>query len=76
MDSLVTKIELFRKNIEEKVQCFRQGTTEERWKNLKGVVMKSAEGNVGYLKGKVARKPLLRFDLVVALTPSMRVVWT
>src|SRR6476469_9108552 len=42
---------------EEEVQCYKQGTTEERWKNLKGVVMKSAEGNVRYLKGKVARKP-------------------
>src|SRR6478609_2942310 len=57
LDSLVTKVELFRKDIEEEVQCFRQGTTEERWENLKGVVMKSVEGNVGYLKGKVARKP-------------------
>src|SRR6476619_4013011 len=57
LDSLVTKVELFRKDIEEEVQCFRQGTTEERWENLKGVVMKSAEGNVGYLKRKVARKP-------------------
>ena len=28
------------------------------WENLKGVVMKSAEGSVGYLKGKVARKPM------------------
>ena len=55
VDSLITKVELFRKAIE-KVQCFRQGTTEERWENLKGVVMKSAEGKVGYLKGKVARK--------------------
>ena len=57
LDSLVTRVELFRKDIEEEVQCFRQGTTEERWENLKGVVMKSAEGNVGYLKGKVAIKP-------------------
>ena len=56
LDSLITKVELFRKYIEE-VQCFKQGTTEERWENLKGVVMKSAEGNVGYLKGKLARKP-------------------
>src|SRR6476469_5972616 len=48
---------MFRKDIEEEIQCFRQGTTEERCENLKGVVMKSAEGNVGYLKGKVARKP-------------------
>src|SRR6476619_642208 len=30
LDSLVTKVELFRKDIEEEVQCFRQGTTEER----------------------------------------------
>src|SRR6476469_4004177 len=57
LDSLVTKEELFRKDIEEEAQCFRQGTTEERWENLKGVVMKSAEENVGYLKEKVARKP-------------------
>src|SRR6476661_6033838 len=57
LDSLVNRVELFRKDIEEEVQCFRQGTTEERWENLKRVVMKSAEGNVGYLKGKVARKP-------------------
>src|SRR6476619_1514258 len=58
LDSLVTKVELFRKDIEEEVQCFRQGTTEERWENLKGVVMESAEESVGYLdKGKVARKP-------------------
>src|SRR6476619_5370872 len=56
LDSLVTKVELYRKDIEE-VQCFKQGTTEERRKNLKGVVMNSAERNVGYLKGKVARKP-------------------
>jgi len=34
LDSLVTKVELFRKNIEEEVQCFREGTTEERWENL------------------------------------------
>src|SRR6476469_7624819 len=49
---------IFRKDIEEEVglQCFEQGTIEERWKNLKRVVMKSAEGNVGYLKGKVVRK--------------------
>ena len=59
LDSLITKFvleknlfnlirtKLFRIDIEE-VQCFRQGTTEERWQNLKGVVMKSAEGNVGY----------------------------
>ena len=53
LDSLVIKIELFRKDIEEEVQCFRQGTTEERWEYLKGVVMKSAEGNVGYLKEKL-----------------------
>ena len=56
MNSLVTKVELLRKDIEEEVQCLRQGTTEERWENLKEVVMKSAEGNVGYLKAKVARK--------------------
>ena len=41
----------------QELQCFKQGTTEERWENLKGAVMKSAEGNVGYLNGKVARKP-------------------
>src|SRR6476469_8725725 len=57
LDSLVTKVELFRNDIEKEVQSFRQGTTEERWENLKGVVMKSAEGNVRYLKGKVTRKP-------------------
>src|SRR6476661_6526331 len=57
LDSLVTKVELFRKDIEEQVQCFREETTEERWENLKGVVMKSAERNVGYVIGKVARKP-------------------
>src|SRR6478609_3741249 len=57
LDSLVTMVELFRKDIKEEVRCFRQGTTEERWENSKGVVMKSAEGNVGYLKGKVARNP-------------------
>src|SRR6476469_559074 len=57
LDSLVTRVELFRKDIEEEVQCFRQGTTEERWENFKGVVMKSTEGNVGYWNGKVARKP-------------------
>ena len=57
LDSLVTKVELFRNDIEEEVQCVRQGTTEEGWENLKGVVMKSAEGNVGYLKAKVVRKP-------------------
>ena len=51
LDSLVTKVELFRKDIEEEVQCFRQGTTEERWENLKVVVMQSAEGNLRYLKG-------------------------
>ena len=28
LDSLVTKAELFRKDIEEKVQCIKQGTTE------------------------------------------------
>src|SRR6476661_8724747 len=55
LDSLVTKVELYRKDIQE-VQCFRQGTTEERWENLEGVVMKTAEGNVRYLKGKVAKK--------------------
>ena len=48
LDSLITKVELFRKDIEEEVLCFRQGTTEERWENLKGVVKKSAEGNVRY----------------------------
>src|SRR6476661_130 len=31
LDSLVTKVELFRKDTEEEVQCFRQGTTDERW---------------------------------------------
>ena len=54
---MVTKAELFRKDIEEEEQCFRQGITVERWDNLKGVVMKSAEGNVEYLKEKVAKKP-------------------
>src|SRR6476619_503267 len=57
LDSLITKVELFRKYIEEEVQCFRQGTTEERWENLKGAILKSAEGNVGYLKEKLVRKP-------------------
>src|SRR6476661_8795777 len=56
LDSLINKVVLFRKDIEEEVQCSKQGTTEERWENLKGVVMKSAEGSVRYLKGKVARK--------------------
>src|SRR6476469_9786290 len=56
LDSLISKVKLFRKDIEE-VQCFKQRTAEERLENLKGVVMKSAERNVGYLKGKVARKP-------------------
>src|SRR6476619_5205155 len=35
LDSLITKVELFRKDIEDEVQCFKQGTTEERWENLK-----------------------------------------
>src|SRR6476620_4451064 len=43
LDSLVTKVELFRKDIKEEVQCFRQGAKEERCENLKGVVMKSSE---------------------------------
>ena len=47
---------MFRKDVKEELQCFKQGTTEERWENLKGIVMKSAEGNVGYSKGKIARK--------------------
>src|SRR6478609_280008 len=64
LDSLVTKVELLRKEIEEEVQCFRQGTTEERWENSKGVVMKSAEGNVGYLEGKVARKPWITTAII------------
>ena len=54
---------MFRKYIEE-VSCFRQGTTEERWDNLKGVVMKSAEGNMGYLKGKVVRKPWIMIAIM------------
>src|SRR6476619_3677058 len=41
LDSLVTRVELFRKDIEE-VQCFRQGAAEERWENLGRVVMKGA----------------------------------
>src|SRR6476619_7185053 len=49
LDSLISKEELFRKYIKEAVQCFKQGTTEERLENLKGLVTKSAEGNVGYL---------------------------
>ena len=56
LDSLINYVEFLRKDIEEQVQCFKQGPTEERWENLKGVVVKGAEG-VGYLKGKVAKKP-------------------
>src|SRR6478609_4074573 len=68
LDSLVTKVEFFRKDIEEEVQCFRQGTTETRWENLKGVVMKSAEGNVGYVQGKIPRKPWI----TTAITEKMQ----
>src|SRR6476619_7539655 len=65
LDSLITKVELFRKDIEEEVQYFKQGTTEERWENLKALVMKSAEGKVGYLKGKVDRKPWITTAIMV-----------
>src|SRR6476469_5931218 len=43
---------------------FQTGNTEERWENLKGVVMKSAEVNVGYLKRKVARKTWITTDIM------------
>src|SRR6476469_7681414 len=36
---------------------FQTGNNRGEMEKIKGVVMKSAEGNVGYLKGKVARKP-------------------
>src|SRR6476469_11207110 len=36
---------------------FQTGNNRGEMGEFKGVVMKSAEGNVGYLKGKVARKP-------------------
>src|SRR6478609_9121402 len=59
LDSLVTKVELFRKDIEE-VQCFRQGTTEERWENLKGAVMKTEGGRrkCGILERKSCQKTM------------------
>ena len=58
LDSLITKVELFRKDIEEEVQCFKQGTTEERWENLKGGIIKKCRRKCGILERESCQKTM------------------
>jgi len=50
--------ELFQNDIENKLGEERKGmTVEERWKRLKDAMLESAQNNVGWKRGKTAKKP-------------------
>src|SRR5277367_1279237 len=52
--------ELFQNDIEKKLGEERTGmAVEERWKRLKDAVLESAQNNVGWKRGKTAKKPLI-----------------
>ena len=64
MDNLKRNEISFQKGTEDNLQYGAGKSIDEQWKNLKDAILRSGIDNVGYKKGRVARKPWITTEMM------------
>jgi exonuclease III len=64
MDRLKLNEKSFCKDVEENVENGQSSTVEEKWRQLKSAITESAVKNIGYSKGRVAKKPWITTSML------------